>query len=163
VNLRSILGLVIGCALPSCVSSADAEATDFSCPSDEEFPIVSQVLEQRCGTLDCHGDPSRPLRFYGRNGARLFAPDVVGEQGTSADERDANRLSVCGLEPEAMTSVVAGEAEVTTLSVVRKPLLDEAHKGGRVFLQTSPGYICFSSWIEGQVDTAACEAELAKP
>ena len=148
----------------SCISEEDEGSSDLACPSDDQWPQVSQVVEKRCGTLDCHGDPSRPLRVYGRNGPRLDPNLIVGgDAGTTTDELAANRLSVCGLEPERMDAVIAGEEDLLTLSVVRKPILDEAHKGGRVFLQTSPGYICFASWIEGEADLAACEEELAKP
>lgn len=160
----ALLVPVVGLAVASCISSEEEGAGDFACPSDTEFPQVSQVVERRCGTLDCHGDPGRPLRIYGRNGPRLDANTVVGgDVGTTEAELAANRLSICGLEPERMDAVVAGEEDLLTLSVIRKPLLDEAHKGGRVFLQTSPGFVCFSSWIEGDVDLAACEEELAKP
>jgi hypothetical protein len=148
-------------ALPGCIE--DQTQVDHACPSEENWPIVSQVLERRCGTLDCHGDASRPLLLHGRNGTRLSPTGEVGEAGTSPAEYAANRLSVCGVEPEKMSAVVAGEEDLLQLTVIRKPILDEAHKGGRVFLQTSPGYLCFASWIEGNVDVDVCEAELALP
>jgi hypothetical protein len=148
-------------ALAGCIE--EQAQVDNACPSEQDWPIVSQMLERRCGTLDCHGDASRPLLLHGRNGKRLSSSGQVGESGTSAAEYAANRLSVCGVEPEKMSDVVAGEEDLLTLTVIRKPILDEAHKGGRVFLQTSPGFLCFSSWIEGSVDVDSCEAELALP
>jgi hypothetical protein len=47
--------------------------------------------------------------------------------------------------------------------VIRKPRLLEAHKGGRVWLADSPGFLCLTSWLDGAVDVAQCEAELAIP
>ncbi len=149
----------------TCLSADPAE---FACPPgpapESNFPIVSRVLEQKCGTLDCHGDRSRPFRLLGRNGARLDKGDVVGStDGTSPAEFRENHASACGLEPELMAAVVAGDAEQESLTLVRKPRLIEAHKGGRVWRDDSPGYLCLTSWINGAVDQDACEAELLLP
>jgi hypothetical protein len=162
----SLAGLAL--AIASCISESERGPAQFDCPPGPDpesgWPIVSQVLEQKCGTLDCHGDRSRPLRFMGRNGARLNPNTVVGStDGTSVAELRENRASACGLEPEQMGAVMAGEAELDSLTLCRKPLLIEAHKGGRVWLEDSPGYICLTSWIAGDVDEAACEAELLLP
>lgn len=162
----ALAGLVV--AISSCLSESERGPAQFDCPPGPDpetgWPKVSQVLEQKCGTLDCHGDRSRPFRVMGRNGARLDVNDIVGStDGTSVAELRENRASACGLEPEQMSAVVAGEAELDSLTLCRKPRLIEAHKGGRVWLDDSPGYICLSSWIEGSVDEAACEAELLLP
>lgn len=150
-----------------CLSESDQAPATFECPPDAGWPKVSQVLERKCGTLDCHGDRGRPFRLYGRNGARLSDGDVVGEtDGTSDAELEHNRLSACALEPEQMNAVRTEDAELETLTLLRKPLLLEAHKGGRVWLEDSPGYICLTSWITSgstAVDGAACEAELSIP
>lgn len=155
-------------AVASCLSESERGPAAFDCPPGPDpatgWPIVSQVLEQKCGTLDCHGDRSRPFRVMGRNGARLDTNDVVGStDGTSPAELRENRASACGLEPEQMGAVLAGEAELDSLTLCRKPRLIESHKGGRVWLDDSPGYICLTSWIDGAVDHAACEAELLLP
>lgn len=147
----------------SCLSDADIEPAQFDCPSAQNFEVVSQVLERRCGTLDCHGSASRPLRMAGRNGYRLSELDRVGLDSTTPDEIEHNRQSVCGLEPERMSAVLAGDADPTVLSVVRKPTLMEAHKGGRVWLDSTAGYTCFASWLEGTVDTDVCAADLQLP
>lgn len=164
----ALLGLGGGGAAVSCLSETERGPAQFECPPgpgpETNWPIVSQVLEQKCGTLDCHGDRSRPFRVLGRNGARLDENDVVGStDGTSPAEFRENRASACGLEPERMAAVVEGDADLDTLTLCRKPRLIEAHKGGRVWLDDSPGYICLSSWIDGSVDQAACEAELLLP
>jgi len=76
---------------------------------------VSKFLERRCGTLDCHGKPERPLRIYGERGLRL--PNDAGlrptQGGTSNEEVVANYRSVVGLEPELMSRVVAAHAQGT--------------------------------------------------
>ena len=154
------LGLSSGACF---LASADQEPAELGCPSDASFPVVSQVLERRCGTLDCHGDPSRPLRLYGRNGTRLTDADRVGIDPTTPAELEENRFSLCGLEPEKMSAVVAGEGDVDDLTLTRKPRLIEAHKGGRVWLDDSVGYRCLSTWIEGDADVDACESELRFP
>jgi len=146
-----------------CVTEADRAPRDVACPSEVDWPIVSQVLEKSCGTQDCHGAPARPLRLYGRNGVRLSKDSIVGQGATTADELAQNRDSVCGLEPELMAAVVTGDGDVDTLTVTRKPRLLEAHKGGRVWLDASPGWTCFQSWLDGAVDQAACEADLQLP
>jgi hypothetical protein len=73
---------------------------------------VSYFLERRCGTLDCHGQPGRPLRIYGRSGLRL--PNQAGNRpnvgDTSEEEVASNYRSVVGLEPEVLNRVVAAGA-----------------------------------------------------
>lgn len=153
----------------ACIAAADKAQTDTACPSAVDFPVVSQLLERRCGTLDCHGQPGRSLRIYGRYGLRR--PTKTPQDGyvsgglapTTAEEMNANLFSTCGVEPEKMAAVVAGSAKVDTLTVVRKPRLTEAHKGGRVFAAGTDGDKCFTSWIDGQVDLEACNRELVKP
>lgn len=150
----------------ACVGSSDYEAATFACPSSDEFRWVSQVFERRCGTLDCHGSYARPFRVYSRTGLRKPGQDLVtnGPQATTSLEIDENRASACGLEPERMEAVLEGEADpLETLTLVRKPLLIEAHKGGRVLAEDSPGARCILSWLDGAVDTAACAEELAIP
>jgi hypothetical protein len=156
-------------ALLDCISDQDVAPTRNACPSTTNFRLVSQVYERRCGTLDCHGQSVRPFRIYGRDGLRK--PDK-GQGGgyvsggmlpTTDAEVDANYHSACGLEPERMANVVAGNQPVDSLTLVRKPRLTEAHKGGMVLPEGSAGDKCVTSWIRGNVNTDACLAELQKP
>lgn len=161
-----ILLLVLGSA--GCLGESDSAPIGYACPSGENFPIVSQVFERRCGTLDCHGDPGRPFRIYGRSGLRLRQPDGSGppsgtEIGTSPLEIDENRFSACGLEPELMDDVVAGRAEPDELLLLKKPRLVEAHKGGQVLTVGSTADNCILSWLRGSVDSLSCEAALLQP
>ena len=151
-----------------CLGESDTAPLGYACPSGDNFPIVSQVLERRCGTLDCHGDPSRPLRIYGRSGLRLRQPDGNGppsgtEIGTTPLEIDENRFSACGLEPEVMDAVVSGQADPEVLLLLKKPRLVEAHKGGQVLTVGSTADTCIVSWLRGTVDSLSCEAALLQP
>jgi hypothetical protein len=195
---------------PACLSSEELGSTDFSCPSEDGFRVVSQVIERRCGTLDCHGDPARSFRVYGRTGLRLprteeeYIADRMATSGgpastadasasasassgdpsgatgvgggpygdyvtggtepTSDAELAANRLSACGVEPDLMSEVVNTNADPGTLTLVRKPRLTEAHKGGRIWKEDSlQGDKCLTTWIAGAVDVAACNGELKRP
>ena len=153
------------------------EVTAVVCRSRAEFPAVSAVLERRCGTLDCHGSLYRPLRIYGFSGLRLLddpagyvdggpAGDpgaVPGGDGTTEAELEFNWQAVCGLEPERMNAVVAGEVAPDGLQLLRKPLMLEHHKGGQVFFRGSPGYTCLESWLAGAVYDDECQLELVNP
>lgn len=207
-----VLALVVAAAtitaMPACLSQEELASTDFSCPSPDGFRVVSQVLERRCGTLDCHGDESRSFRVYGRTGLRLprtqeeyladSEPNVGGSvssaggasassggdtsaeagaggsafgeyvtggtEPTSNLEVEANRLSACGIEPDLMSEVVNTQADPATLTLVRKPRLTEAHKGGLIWKADSlQGDKCVVTWIAGLVDVASCNGELTKP
>jgi hypothetical protein len=136
-------------------------------------------MERRCGTLDCHGDASRPFRVYGRSGLRRPETEgsylelypggnfqeykTGGTEPTSDREVADNRLSACGVEPELMQAVVQGDAEPDSLTLVRKPRLAESHKGGLLWKPDILGDKCVVSWIRGTVDAGACSGELKKP
>lgn len=145
------------------------------CPPLEDFKSVSPLLEQRCGTLDCHGNDARPLRIYGQYGLRYVGEDddpntlYSGNLNapTTATEVERNYFSICGLEPEKMAYVQAGEADAETLTIVRKPRLTEKHKGGRIWDQGKVEDRCLTLWIAGdydvgEMDTSDCNDALAK-
>lgn len=161
-------------------SSIDPDAVNtIECPTDDPalFRPVSQVLELRCGTLDCHGSIARPLRFYGQYGLRRPEPpdsanvgDYAqyypgGQEPTTLAELQDNVRSLCGLEPETMTLVVRGDKDTEELAVVRKARLTEKHKGGRVWFKGDEGDRCVVSWLDGTIaaiGTGACEDELTR-
>jgi hypothetical protein len=85
--------LAILSSLLLCACLEDPGALVQQCPSVEAFATVAPVLEQRCGSLDCHGNIARPLRIYGQNGLRyanLFDPDC--QAGIDAEECEARYL-----------------------------------------------------------------------
>jgi hypothetical protein len=169
--------LVLAAMLPGCLGDEELGPAEIACPSLDGFRVVSQVLERRCGTVDCHGDGARPFRIYGRTGLRRpetresYGPGggafdeyvTGGTEPTSDAEVADNRLAACGVEPEIMAAVVAGDASIDALTLVRKPRLVEAHKGGLVWAEGTQGDKCLTSWIQGSVDALSCNGELKRP
>lgn len=159
----AILGVAGGGALVLGFGCVDAEEQlTIACPPIEDFRPVSAVLEQRCGTLDCHGDGSRPFKLYGRVGLRApLAPDsevdaagyfAGGTEPTTDQEVALNHRSLCGLEPEIMAQVTSGERPADDLTIVRKPRLQERHKGGKIWDEGKPGDRCLERWIANEYD-----------
>jgi hypothetical protein len=139
------------------------------------FQPVSRVMEARCGTLDCHGQISRPLRIFGQQGLRLptMHPEpgyvTAGTVGTTPEELLANYASMIGLEPEKLKKVVEGQADPDSLTLVRKPRLTEKHKGGKIWSQNDFGDACIIKWLTDvtvpgstpkELDTSDCDKEL---
>ena len=164
----SLIVAVMVMFLASCADDFPGSATAL-CPSEIDFEVVSAVAEKRCGTLDCHGALTRPLKIYGRNGLRFLTQEEVddptkiepnetypGGKATTATEHEFNRRSMCGVEPEKTTAVVRGELEPSELLLLRKPLEEEDHKGGPLFLKGGAGAVCVESWLAGDVNVAEC-------
>lgn len=154
IALLAGLGAVAG----GC-SSPDAGArVDPIGPSLEQFAYVAPVLAKRCGSIDCHGSKFRNMRVYGYGGQRLGAstsPDVFAR--IEPEEATATYESVISLEPEIMREVVkSGGAGVERLTFVRKGRGDEEHKGHRRVTPGDPSDRCITTWLAGNVDTAAC-------
>ena len=112
---------------------------------------VDRYLARRCGTLDCHGQPGRSYRIYGREGFRLYNLDaglVSGQATTVEDEIRANLQAIVGVEPEEMTRLMATQgADPNKLIFLRKPLRLERHKGGPAMAEDDPGYRCVVAWL----------------
>jgi len=134
-------------------------------PDTASFPAVASMLVQACGSLDCHGTVGRNLRLYGDTALRYSPTDVPSTLiPTTGDEVAQDYASVVGLEPEAMSAVVAsGGANPESLTFVRKPMGIESHKGGTVIVQGDLRYVCITTWLQGSADAAACTAALSLP
>ncbi len=154
--LAATVGFVQGCV--------DLTPNTVNCPPLEDFAKVSPLLEQRCGTLDCHGDIARPMRIYGQYGLRytedpdndtLYTGNLAAP--TTAEEVERNYYAVCGIEPEKMSIVQAGEADPESLTLVRKPRLTEKHKGGRIWNQGKVEDRCLVGWIQGDYEEGAMD------
>lgn len=91
------LGLGATALTASCLgATADATVQTACVPFDPQdandpFVLVSGVLERRCGSLDCHGGLSRPLRVYGNAGLRRPEPDLGTEECALGDDCGAGR------------------------------------------------------------------------
>lgn len=158
---ESTLTLLVAGLCVSCVAGGGTVSVER--PDDASFQQVSAYMEQSCGTLDCHGQPSRPMRIYGYRGMRLSTADtpVKNDRPTTPEEVHANYDSVCGLEPEALSLVVQHELSAEELLVVKKSRGEIHHKGYEVVTAGSPADVCLVSWLSGAVDAAAC-AKAAK-
>jgi hypothetical protein len=152
----AILGAVatIRCSSPPAVGTF----TPTSLPDRASFPYVAQLLVHRCGTLDCHGSVYRNLRVYGNEGLRLSPTDrPLVPACTTQPELDQDYDSVVGLEPEVTSAVVADHgANPERLSLVRKPLGLDDHKGLTLMQPGDDTYVCLTSWLAGEADAAAC-------
>lgn len=166
--LASVLGAsILGAWLSSCVGKGGT-MTMLACPSRAVFTglspdggpsvaSVSEYMARRCGTLDCHGSVSRPMRLYGRLGLREPSEkNVSGGKDTTLLELQDNYDSVCNLQPEQTSAAVANQFNPEGLLVVQKARGLEAHKGGAVVIQGDPDDNCIAGWLRG--DTPATVA-----
>jgi hypothetical protein len=165
-GLAAALLVLVGCHP---IAPTDAEASGaldpnaLLAPARIGFDKVADALVGTCGTLDCHGHPARNLRLYGSHGMRLRPLDDPGGAPTSAAERDADYWSVTGLEPEVIDSVVrAGGDRPERLSLFRKGLGIEKHKGGTVALVGGALDRCLRSWLQGKTNEPSCEAAVPR-
>jgi hypothetical protein len=193
VSLRRWLrAAVIACVVlgaGACISEAERSTGQPLCAPLEpidDFRRVNNVLEKRCGTLDCHGDIARPFIVYGQSSFRRPGGETLpppegpmiadeyypGGEATTEFELLGTYQSICGLEPEKMDQVVKNVAADDTLTLVRKPRLQEKHKGGQLWsIGSIDGDLCLLSWIHSSVgdpmapdretvDIEACRREL---
>ena len=178
--MKAVVGLGFVLALASAVvACGDLEAgvTDVVTPPFDPlvFRSFSAVMERRCGTLDCHGQTSRPLRIYGQYGLRrpepVGSPNVEdyaeyysgGKQSTTLVELEDNYRSICALEPELVAQVFAKKSSPDVLTIMRKARLREKHKGGLLWNKGESGDVCMTNWLTGSTDMSPCEVELGHP
>lgn len=161
---RWLLACVSFVATAACsMPTADGTYVQQSLPDRASFPPVAQLLDVRCGSLDCHGTIARNLRLYGSAGLRWAPSDrpLVPRCDTQA-EVDQDYESVVGLEPEAMSAVVAsGGADPDRLTMVRKARGVESHKGGQIWSQGDDSDTCLTSWLSGDTNSKACATGMA--
>src|SRR5258706_9050355 len=97
-----IMAAAVG-SMSSCSSVPDSGR--YTIVLQPDFDVykanVDNYLRRRCGTLDCHGQPGRSLRLYGREGFRLYNEDaglISGFQPTTPEETRANFQAIVTLE-----------------------------------------------------------------
>lgn len=148
--MRCALALML---LVGCGPEVGADTT--AAPDLVTYDLLHPYLQGRCATLDCHGDPGRPLRLFSETGLR--APGVDRDAELQPEERMANGWALVGVDPGADP-----EAHV----VVLKPLAEREggmHHVGETVWETrdDPGYRCLLGWLRGDGDAAwesACAA-----
>lgn len=177
-------------ASASCASAPEKDrVTDIIQPDYDSYAQnVDAFLGRRCGTLDCHGQPGRAYRIYGRQGFRLYNEDaglISGGAPTTTAEIRANYQALIALEPEEFNRVMAqqgDEAAIKRWIWMRKALRIERHKGGAALGVDDSGYRCVRAWLQipvvrgdgspippaerskmSELDVAACARALAVP
>jgi len=145
----------------SCDDSLTAR-DEYLCPDKTVFTThVSELMERRCGTLDCHGNTFRPMRLYGELSLRHPQENnVTGGNATTQREQDANYRAICTLEPELVSEVASdpGGQSVNRLLLVRKARGTEGHKGGKVFNAFDDADLCVVGWLRGDSDKSVAQA-----
>ena len=161
---RGLLACASLAAMAACsVPAADGTYVPGALPDRASFPPVAQLLDVRCGSLDCHGTTARNLRLYGSAGLRWSAIDrpFVPACDTVA-EVDQDYESVVGLEPAPMSAVVSARgADPDQLTMVRKARGIESHKGGQIWSQGDDSDSCLTSWLAGAANATACARGMA--
>jgi hypothetical protein len=161
--IRIAFGALPLLALLACVTANSDDRVIASVPDRASFPPVADLLDHRCGTLDCHGVTYRNLRIYGREGLRWAPADRPSSKvgSTTAAEYDATFQSLNALEPEILSAVVGDKgARPERLTFVRKARGTEEHKGLGIWAEGDPEDRCVTTWLAGSVDAAACAAAL---
>lgn len=164
--------LFVGFGAASCVGEAGLET--YACPNkpDPNKPddftqsvfgkSVSPFLERRCGTLDCHGQMTRPMRIFSEFGLRHpLENNVTGGNATTLLELQANFAAVCNVQPAMMQEVFDDRGVAADkLLIVNKARGLERHKGGKIVNVNDGGDRCLLGWL-GLKDNAVVEADCA--
>lgn len=150
--------LVTACSVPP----ADSRYAPLDLPPASSFGPVAELLDVRCGSLDCHGTIARNLRLFGSAGLRWAPGDrPLVPLCDTTDEVAQDYESVVDLEPEVMSRVVAGGGtDPGALTMVRKARGTEAHKGGAIWSTGDDSDRCLTSWLASSTDASACQRAL---
>jgi hypothetical protein len=157
VRLRVFAGTIFAGvqALTAC-SAPSTERGVIVGPSKQDFEFVSNAMNLRCGSLECHGTVYRNMRLYGYGALRLDAYDLPSSDTKSVETEESYR-SIVGLEPELMYLVSTEKTGTERLSLVRKGRGMDNHKGRAPMVQNVDLDRCIASWLVGAVDVEACK------
>lgn len=114
---------------------------------------VQPYTAASCATLDCHGDPGRPLRMYSELGLR---GDASLRMVSISELRPPQTLSAAEVSDNvtAFSSVSKLEDGTHHLALL-KPLRGGIHHmGGKLWPnEQAPGYLCLRGWLAPSADT----------
>jgi hypothetical protein len=144
--MRAFISALVLCA--ACTGPTNGEVSVVEGDFDTFAADVQPILRS-CASLDCHGDPGRPLRLHALYGLRL-STDLRGEPVTD-QELAANIAAIAAIGVDRMLA---------------KPLFVESggmdHVGGDLWPElTSAEYECVAGWLDGVSNDAACAQALA--
>lgn len=158
-RVAAIAGLFT--ALGGCSAPSPGHFVPQTLPDEATFSPVATLLVIRCGSLDCHGKIGRNLRLFGSAGLRLLPSNrPLVPLCDTPDEVKQDYDSLVGLEPEVLSSVVAG-ADPADLTLVRKARGAEAHKGGTIWAAGDDSDACLVGWLQGSPRPSSCAAGVA--
>ena len=161
-----VLATTIGMGALSCANQSQPLQVG-PLPDRDSFLAqgVSNFMEKRCGSLDCHGQIGRPLRIYSDWGLRYRSENdgkrVTGP--TTDEEQRENYRSVIGLEPDQLSDCVVTQGAYVDFQLIKKPLDISGgginHKGGPVIRvgDGDPGWRCLHGWIRGEPSKQKCD------
>jgi hypothetical protein len=171
-NLLLPLLAAASTGLAACSFPPSDARIGINAPSENatEWDPVADYMGYHCGSLDCHGNAARNLVVWSCFGLRLG--DAVSgclnikHLTTTPDEYNATYRSLVGLEPNAMSVVVAGAGQdggsnPDILTFLRKARGEENHKGGTIFTAGSEADVCFTSWLAGATNVTDCTNALS--
>jgi hypothetical protein len=169
------VGGSVGCSFAPSDARIGVDAPSFQQYTADDGTMqltsVSDFMDHRCGSLDCHGNPQRNLQIWGCFGMRVAVDGQAiypgcrstGGMNTTAQEYEDSYRSLVGLEPAVMSQVVSAGANGNPdlLTYVRKARGEESHKGGMLVTPGDDGDLCITTWLTGPSNTAACAAAIA--
>jgi hypothetical protein len=157
MKAQALLVLSTLCGCEADLRTPNSGIGELQVPSREDFTLVSDAMQLKCGSLDCHGQIGRNLRLFGHYGLRLADADNPYEPFMSTpEEYEASYLSVTGLEPETMSKVIKKELTPIQLALVRKPREIEKHKGHHLMTQGDALDRCLVGWLLAAFDPDSC-------
>lgn len=116
---------------------------------------VQPVLDARCASPTCHGQPDRPLAIFSAGQYRRDPARTFLEESLDPGEQAANARQVAAF----VLDVLAGGWSVDDCLMLRKPLALAqggcSHKGGEIFRSRDDReYRALRTWLTGLVDPA---------
>ena len=136
--------LVVVAALVAACNAPDQGAQTLPAGDVASFAAdIQPIMTDSCASLDCHGDPGRPLRLYAERGLRLEA--ALRDTPITQEEIAHNVGAFLGVSPGAVADHLA----------LLKPLAIDAggmeHLGGDLWSSPEhPHYAAIRGWLEHQ-------------
>jgi hypothetical protein len=143
-RLHPLLLCYAGLAATGC---GPAQGTETPAPADPAVyeQHVQPYTAVSCATLDCHGDPGRPLRMYSELGLRR---DPTLRTQAVSEARPAQPLTAEELADNLAAFGAVSDVGPRHMALL-KPLAGHVHHlGGTLWPnEEAPGYLCLRGWL----------------